>query len=140
MVYLFEVDYVDHFVWVITDGGGGPVVADARYVRDHRDPATAEVAFTVGDAYQGRGIGTFLMSALALTAGPAGIERFTARVLSENLPMRRILDRFGAVWERADIGVVTTVVEVPDPRSLHLPTRLAAQIRTVARQAIRAVG
>ena len=38
MAYLFEVDYVDHFVWVLTDGADAPVVADARYVRDASAP------------------------------------------------------------------------------------------------------
>ena len=108
MTYLFEVDYVDHFVWVMTDGPDGPVVADARFVRDENDPTVAEVAFIVADAYQGRGIGTFLMGALAVAAGYDGVQRFTARVLAENYPMRTILDQFGAVWHREDLGVVTT--------------------------------
>ena len=38
MNYLFEVDYVHHFVWVMTDGPDGPVVADARFVRDEDRP------------------------------------------------------------------------------------------------------
>ena len=38
MTYLFEVDYKDHFVWVMTEGPEGPVVADARFVRDETDP------------------------------------------------------------------------------------------------------
>ena len=38
LTYLFEVDYVDHFVWVVTDGADGPVIAGARFVRDHNDP------------------------------------------------------------------------------------------------------
>ena len=38
LAYLFEVDYVDHFVWVVTDGVDGPVVADARFIRDEDDP------------------------------------------------------------------------------------------------------
>ncbi len=37
MTYLFEVDYIHHFVWVMTDGPEGPVVADARFVRDEDD-------------------------------------------------------------------------------------------------------
>ncbi len=73
------------------------------------------MAFIVGDDYQGRGIGTFLMGALAIAADYDGIQRFTARVLSENYPMRAILDHFGADWHREDLGVVTTVIDVPDP-------------------------
>jgi RimJ/RimL family protein N-acetyltransferase len=140
MTYLFEVDYVDHFVWVMTDGVDGPVVADARFVRDMADPTVAEVAFIVGDDYQGRGVGTFLMDALAVAARGDGIKRFTARVLSENYPMRRILDRYGAQWHRDEQGVVTTVVDVPPLRTLSIPPKLYRQISSVARQAIRAVG
>ena len=113
MAYLFEVDYVDHFVWVMTDGPDGPVVADARFVRDEHNPSLAEVAFLVGDAYQGKGIGSLLMDTVAVTAWYDGIRFFSARVLSENYPMRAILDRFGARWHRDDLGVVTTVVDVP---------------------------
>jgi CRP-like cAMP-binding protein len=140
MTYLFEVDYVDHFVWVMTDGPDGPVVADARFVRDEADPTTAEIAFIVGDAYQGRGIGTFLMGALAVAAGYDGVQRFSARVLAENFPMRTILDQFGAVWHREDLGVVTTVIDVPEPRALQFSPELVKQIRGVTRQVIRAVG
>jgi protein lysine acetyltransferase len=140
MTYLFEVDYVHHFVWVMTEGPEGPVVADARYVRDEAEPADAEVAFIVGDDYQGRGIGTFLMRALVVTADYVGVQRFTARVLTDNHPMRAILDRFGAEWQRDDLGVVTTVIDVPDPRSLRLPATLVKKIRGVTYQVIKAVG
>ena len=140
MTYLFEVDYVHHFVWVMTEGPEGPVVADARFVRDEDDPAVAEVAFIVGDDYQGRGIGTFLMGALVITADYVGVERFTARVLSENHPMRAILDRFDADWHRDDLGVVTTVVDVPKPRSVKLPASLVKKIRGATSQVIKAVG
>ena len=30
MAYLFEVDYLEHFVFVLTDGPDGPVVADGK--------------------------------------------------------------------------------------------------------------
>jgi CRP-like cAMP-binding protein len=139
MTYLFEVDYVHHFVWVMTEGPEGPVVADARFVRDEDDPTAAEVAFIVGDDYQGRGIGTFLMGALVVTADYVGVQRFTARVLTDNHPMRAILDRFDADWHRDDLGVVTTIVDVPDPRSLRLPTSLVKRIRDVTAQVIKAV-
>ena len=140
MTYLFEVDYLDHFVFVLTDGVDGPVVADARFVRDADHPGEAEIAFIVGDAYQGRGIGTFLMRALSVAAHDDGVRRFTARVLSDNVPMRAILNHFGACWHRDDLGVVITDFDVPDPVALTLDPELVGQIRGVARQVIRAVG
>ena len=117
MNYLFEVDYVDHFVWVLIDGAGRPG-GRRRAVRPRRDRSRrdAEIAFIVGDDYQGRGIGNFLMDALIVAAHVGGVERFTARVLTDNLPMRTILDRFGAHWERDELGVVTTVFDVPELR------------------------
>ncbi|BBZ30100.1 acetyltransferase Pat [Mycolicibacterium madagascariense] len=141
MAYLFEVDYLDHFVWVLTADRAidAPIVADARYVREPGG-SVAEVAFIVGDDYQGRGIGTFLMEALAVAAHGEGIRRFTARVLADNLPMRAILDHFGATWQRDDLGVVTTEFDVPHLRELSLPADLCRDIRSAARQVIRALG
>lgn len=139
MRYLFEVDYVHHFVWVMTDGSDG-VVADARFVRDESDGTVAEVAFIVADVYQGRGIGTFLMGALAIAAEYHGIQRFTARVLNDNLPMRTILDHFGAQWHRDDLGVVTTVIDVPKPHKPPFTPELVKQIRAVTNQVVRIAG
>lgn len=139
MNYLFEVDYVDHFVWVLSDGDDGPVVADARFVRDADDATAAEVAFIVADDYQGHGIGSFLMEALILAAHVAGIRRFTARLLAENAPMRTILDRFGGAWEHEEPGVLATEFAVPRNSELHIDPVMAAQIRAMARQVMRAV-
>ncbi|OSC40964.1 GNAT family N-acetyltransferase [Mycobacterium decipiens] len=138
MRYLAEVDYVDHFVWVVTDGDDP--VADARFVRDENDPTVAEIAFTVADAYQGRGIGSFLIGALSVAARVDGVERFSARMLSGNLSMRTIMDRYGSVWQREDVGVITTVIDVPGGRDLGFGHEMADRIRRVARQVIDAVG
>lgn len=139
MNYLFQVDYVDHFVWVLVDGADGPVVADVRFVRDLDDPESAEIAFIVADDYQGRGIGSFLMDALTIAAHAGGVRRFTARMLADNAAMRTIVDRYGAQWEREEPGVVTTVFDVPGLDELRIPADLAADIRSVARQVMRAV-
>lgn len=136
--YLFQVDYVDHFVWVLVDGADGPVVADVRFVRDAEDPAVAEIAFIVADDYQGLGIGGFLMDALIVAARVGGVQRFTARLLSENLPMRAILDRYGADWQREEPGVVITDFAVPSLDQLRIDAALAEQIRAVTRQVVRA--
>lgn len=139
MHYLFEVDYADHFVWVVTDLDGA-LVADGRFVRDGENPTCAEIAFIVADSYQGRGIGTYLMGAVSLIAQLAGIQTFTARVLSENAPMRAILDHAGAQWERDDPGVVVTAFDVPGPDRLPFDRKTAQHIKELGRQAIRAVG
>jgi RimJ/RimL family protein N-acetyltransferase len=119
---------------------GSDPVADARFVRDVDDPTIAEIAFTVADAYQGRGIGSFLIEALAVAARVDGVERFSARMLSDNLPMRTIMDQHGAVWQREDIGVITTVIDVPRLRDLGIKREVADEIRRVARQVIEALG
>ena len=139
MHYLFEVDYVDHFVWVLVDGVEGPAVADTRFVRDADDATAAEIAFIVADDYQGRGIGTFLMEALIIAAHVGGVRRFTARLLAENAPMRAILERYGGEWERDEPGVVTTEFDVPRNSELHIDQVMSAEIRAMARQVMRAV-
>ena len=80
------------------------------------------------------------MAALAVAARGDGVRRFTARVLSDNLAMRTILDRFGAQWQREDLGVVTTVIDVPSLRELSISRDLYREIHSVARQVIGAVG
>ncbi len=88
-------------------------MASARYIRERTAPDTAEVAFSVVDDYQGRGLGTLLVGALAVAAAQNGVRRFRARVLAENEPMRAILRRAGAQLDFAEPGVLETVVDVP---------------------------
>jgi acetyl coenzyme A synthetase (ADP forming)-like protein len=65
---------------------GSEIVAVAEFMR-LRDETSAEVAFAVADAHQGRGIGTRLLEQLARRASAAGVERFVAEVLPENSAM-----------------------------------------------------
>jgi CRP-like cAMP-binding protein len=113
--YLIDVDYSDHFAWVVLEAGepDEPGVASARYIRERDAEDIAEVAFSVIDEYQGRGLGTFLLGALAVAATENDVHRFRARVLAENEPMRAILRRAGAHMEFSEPGVLETVVDVP---------------------------
>jgi acetyltransferase len=132
--YLTEIDYVNHMAWGALDlsrptpRGAGV----ARYVRSDKDPAKAEVAVTVLDEYQGRGLGTLLLGVLARTAAANGISTFIAYVLHENAPMMRIFYDLGGHAE-TDGDVLR--VEVPVPEDPHdFPNTAAGRsFRAVAR-------
>ena len=76
------------------EDGEEQVVALANYIR-LRDPSLAESAFTVADAWQGRGIGTRLLEQLAARAAGVGIERFVAEVMPENRAMLEVFEHVG---------------------------------------------
>ena len=68
----------------------------ARYVRDREDPHAAEIAVTVIDGWQGRGLGTELLAQLSERACQEGIRRFTAAVAADNAAMTGLLRNLGA--------------------------------------------
>jgi acetyl coenzyme A synthetase (ADP forming)-like protein len=73
---------------------GDRIVGIANYVR-LRDPSSAEAAFAVADAEQGRGIGTRLLEQLADRGAEVGIARFVAEVLAENRQMLSVFTQAG---------------------------------------------
>jgi ribosomal protein S18 acetylase RimI-like enzyme len=86
---LARVDADHHVLVGYLDGDPLPV-GIARLVRDGR---TAEVAFEVADAYQGRGIGSVLTRELAADARAAGITELHATVCGDNPPAVSLLSR-----------------------------------------------
>ena len=75
------------------------IIAVARFVRLREDPAAAELAIVVGDAFQGQGLGTELLARLAGEALARRIVRLKATVLADNVPVHRLL-RHGIAHER----------------------------------------
>jgi GNAT superfamily N-acetyltransferase len=67
-------------------------VALGQYAKCGSD-RMAEVAIVVCDNYQNKGIGTELMSYLALVARKQGLLGFTAEVLGQNLPMLHVFEK-----------------------------------------------
>jgi protein lysine acetyltransferase len=91
--YLTEVDFVDHFALVaVRARAPHEPVAVGRWVRSIRAPDTAELAIAVCDELQGLGLGTALGTALTWAARARGITRFTATMLPENRPARRLFE------------------------------------------------
>ena len=90
--YLTEIDGVDHLALVaVPEDDPDRIVAVARCVRPEPRSTTAEFAIVVGDALQGRGLGTLLARQLAAAARAAGIRRFAASMLGENDAIRRLM-------------------------------------------------
>jgi ribosomal protein S18 acetylase RimI-like enzyme len=63
---------------------GGEVVGVARYDRSPADPASAEVAIVVEDAWQGVGLGRQLLTELTELARRRGVRTVTASVQPDN--------------------------------------------------------
>ena len=105
-----EFVYIDHrnevsIVASVPDADGEEIVAIGGY---YLDPHTnrAEVAFVVGDRWQHRRIGTFLLKHLGHIARRHGIAGFTAEVLRENKAMQSVFNHSGLkVQSRLQEGV-----------------------------------
>jgi len=93
--FFLNVDFINHvaLVAVIEEGDRTAIVGGGRYIVVQ--PGEAEIAFAIVDHYQGRGIGRALMRHLIAIARAAGVKRFIAEVLAENLPMLRIFEQSG---------------------------------------------
>ncbi|MBI4885871.1 MAG: GNAT family N-acetyltransferase [Acidobacteria bacterium] len=102
---LVRADHDDEFV--IVAEAGGRLRGVASYLRDPRQRERAEVAFTIADALQGRGLGTRMLETLAAIARERGIRTFDAYVSHENdLMMRVFLDSGFQIERQLDSGVV----------------------------------
>jgi RimJ/RimL family protein N-acetyltransferase len=104
--YYTDVDHHDHEALVALDPADGRGAGVARYVRDADDPQAAEIALTIADDWQGRGLGTELLARLSHRARQEGICRFTAVVSSDNVPMGMLLRSVGAVETGRSFGTV----------------------------------
>jgi len=91
-----NVNYPDEMamVAVVPADEGELQIAVARYVR-LEDPQAAEFAIVVADEWQGKGIGTRLLTDLRSFAIATGIKQLKATVLSENRRMYEFCRKLG---------------------------------------------
>jgi RimJ/RimL family protein N-acetyltransferase len=90
-----DVDGVTHDALAAVDPSDGSFAGIARYaVLDDR-VMSADLTFSVIDAWQGRGVATMLLGELLPRAAANGIERFVALTLRDNAPARALLARYG---------------------------------------------
>jgi nucleotide-binding universal stress UspA family protein/RimJ/RimL family protein N-acetyltransferase len=128
--YLVDVDHSDHEAIIAVDPASGEMLGVARYIRSGEDPQSAEVAVTVADDWQGRGLGRALLDRLTYRARREGVRRFSALVQTDNPASRGLLEGAGEARSRLDTGVVEIFVELPAERGIG--ARLARALRAAA--------
>lgn len=138
--YFTEVDQEDHVAWIALDPAstGLPGIGIARFIRMREHRETADVAITVIDAFQGRGLGTALLAILFLMAQNPGITTLRAVVLIENSTMTSWFRRLGAKGGLQTAGVAEMDLTIhPDlSRIPQNPTtkRFAHHVQTFRNQ------
>lgn len=127
---LVAVDHVDRVALVAVAGAPDAeadgadeaaherIIGVARY--DRVDGETAEVAFNIADAHQGRGLASVLLEHLAAAARERGVRQFVAEVLPQNGRMLHVFRDAGyEVRQRTEDGVVQVTFDIdPTERSL----------------------
>ena len=69
--------------------------------------SAAEVAFAVGDEFQGKGLGTMLLERLAVMAAANGLQRFEATTLPENASMLEVFHDSGfEIRSKTEVGTI----------------------------------
>jgi acetyl coenzyme A synthetase (ADP forming)-like protein len=131
--HLTQVDHDQHVV--IVAELGDELVAMARYDRDPSGD-TAEVAFVVDDAQQGRGLGTLLLEHLAAIGRSQGIRRFVATTLSHNQRMLTVFRDAGyevtSHFDQGTMEVAFSIGETGASVAAQLQREHRAEARSVA--------
>jgi GNAT superfamily N-acetyltransferase len=120
--YFTELDHSDHLAIGAVEldrlGAEQEGVAVGRFIRSAANSQCAEVAVTVIDRMQGKGIGRTLLEKLVLAAVERDIKRFQFECFSHNLEARKLVQRVCKVVNFVDdVGVTIAEVELPDPHS-----------------------
>ena len=135
--YFTEIDHHAHEALAALNPVDGRGLGVARYIRHAEDPAGAEVAVTVIDEWQRRGLGTELLNRLADRARQEGIRHFTALVSSDNAGVQGLL-RESLVGARV-IDRESGAVEYEIPLPLKgIGDELGALLRAFGRRQVKA--
>ncbi len=106
---LVNLDYRSRMAFVATVGEIGleKIVGVARYAQEKEDPQMVEVAYTIHDSYQGKGLGKLLQNRLEDYARRMNFKGVSGYLFQDNMPMIRVFSSKGAYHkERIEGGVL----------------------------------
>lgn len=115
--YLTDVDQDAHVAWGVIDLAHPeqPGLGVGRFIRDPAETDVAEVAVTVADRFQHRGVGSALFGILYLRAMDLGVRILRAYILPQNKFIAELLAQLGGsvAWEdnlmQVDLPIVDDV-------------------------------
>lgn len=113
--YFTEPDFPRHVALVVTMANrddSETIVSDGRYVALEESRSVAEVALSVGDAYQRRGVGKLLLESLIGLARHLRLNRLEADVMASNRGAMRFLFRRGFKSTGTSGGVCRVALSV----------------------------
>lgn len=112
--YLTEIDGENHVALIaLRADNWNRVVGVGRFVRLRDDPEMAEVAITIADNMQHKGVGRHLSLLLADEARELGIKRFSASILADNEPALRLMHKMARRLEsHSENGVNDLVADL----------------------------
>lgn len=126
-----DVDYQSEMAFVAISEGN--LVGVGRYSKTASEEDQAEIAFTVADHMQGKGIGTLLVFRIAAYARELGITGFKAYVLSDNHQMMRVFRNAGfKISREMDEGVYTVTIPTEESDSVREAEGEAERMATAA--------
>jgi GNAT superfamily N-acetyltransferase len=134
--YFTQVDHHDHEAIGAMVPTGERGVGLARYIRDPDDPEVAEIAITVADDWQGRGLGTELLRRITARAREEGICRFAALVDADNDTMIQLLHEIDGEVRETGSGAGAVGYEITLPADGD-PPGIFEILRAVARRQFR---
>lgn len=112
--FFTKVDGVSHVSWIIIDETNNEhnPVGVGRLVKLKNEPKIAEIAITVVDDYQKKGMGKILFSVLNVMATHNQIEKLRCYVISDNNFVLKVLDKFGVISRKKEgqISIIDTDV------------------------------
>jgi RimJ/RimL family protein N-acetyltransferase len=93
-----QVDYANHVALVAETfvGGRETVIGEARYVRA-AEQSSAEVAVSMAEPWQGKGLARLMLAKLECRAAAAGIRRIVGETLATNEEMLSLARKAGFV-------------------------------------------
>jgi len=129
LAYLVNVDHQNHEAIIAIEPSSGDALGVARYIRSEADHEVAELAVTVADDWQRRGLGRALLARLAYRARREGVRKFSAFVMTENPGAVKLLAGVGEPQWRHDAQAMELIAELPPQRGM------GAQVAKVLRAA-----